>query len=284
MHAWFFGSWWGDFVKNVFGIEGAVGIPAYGAMMTLAFVCGAVLVLFIYKKFSLKFGQLCWLVVYMAVFGLLGSHVFSLLFRIPEIDFSSWETIKSSALKLFSALMYYGGFLGGLLGLVVFCKKEDVGFYKTGDMILIVLPLCHAIGRVGCFLAGCCYGRHTDGPLGVEFPYGSSVGKVIPTQLFEVGFNLLLFAALLLVYILVYKKGAETDGKRGLICGIYLTAYPVFRFIVEFFRDDTRGTILFLSVSQFISLFLFAYGVYVLVTVSKRLRKAVPSVGVGGQV
>ncbi len=277
MHAWFFQSWWGDFVKNVFGVEGAIGIPAYGVMMALAFIAGAVLTLKTYKKFSLGFAQLCWLVVYMVVFGILGAHLFSLLLRIPEIDFTSFETFRQSALGLFSALMYYGGFLGGLIGLIVFCKKEEKSFYKTADMILIVLPLCHAIGRVGCFLAGCCYGCRTDGPLGVEFPYGSSIGKVIPTQLFEVGFNLLLFIAIILIFVFVYEKGKKIDEKRGIITGVYLIAYPVFRFIIEFFRDDTRGTVLFLSVAQFISLCLLCYGIYVLVTSVKRTRSFVPS-------
>lgn len=272
MHAWFFESWWGDFCKNVFGIEGVIGIPAYSVMMLLAFVCGFTLTMLIYRSFGLKLKQLCWLVVYMAVFGLLGAHLFSLIFRIGEIDFTTWNTFLESALKLFSALMYYGGFLGGLIGLVVFSKKEGVDFYSMGDMVLTVLPICHAIGRIGCFLAGCCYGRQTDGPFGVDFIYGNSQGYVIPTQLFEVFFNLLLFAAIIAVFVFVYKKGDRNKENKGLICGIYLTVYPVFRFIIEFFRDDTRGTILGMSVAQFISIFLFVYGIVIIIGVCKRKR------------
>lgn len=277
MHAWFFEDIFPDSLKKAFGVQ---GLPAYGVMIFLAIICSAICFLILYKQFGFSKSKALWLLVYLAVFGLLGAHVFSLLFRVGEIDFSSWQTFGKTAWQLFASLMYYGGFLGGLIGLFIYEKKEGISFYKAADMAVIVLPLAHAIGRVGCYLAGCCYGAHTDKWYGVDFIYGHSHGTVVPTQLFEVIFNSLLFIVFILIFVLFYRKhfvkrsdGMPNDNKfMGLFTTIYLLAYPVYRFIVEFFRDDNRGNILGLSTSQFISIFLFAYGVYLLIKLIKRTK------------
>ncbi|MEG1711425.1 MAG: prolipoprotein diacylglyceryl transferase, partial [Clostridia bacterium] len=256
-------------MKNVFGVEGVIGVPAYLAMMILAIITGVIIILCLYKKFNFKKTQVLWLAGYVIVFGLLGAHLFSLLFRLGEVNLNSWKEFYTSVIVLFSALMYYGGFIGGMFGAWLFSKKEDVPFLLTADLVICALPLAHALGRVGCFLAGCCYGMHTDSCIGVEFPYGYSTGKVLPTQLFEVAFNIILFIAIIIVYFVVYRKGLTNKNDKvsdskyvGLISIIYLIAYPIYRFIVEFFRDDNRGEILILSTSQFISIFVLAFGIY----------------------
>lgn len=132
------------------------------------------------------------------------------------------------------------------------------------DGMIPGMALAHAFGRLGCFLGGCCYGKVTDSFLGVVFPVGSLAAKkfpnelgtgslpVLPTQLFETAFELLLFASLLL-----FAKRL-----RGHYTEIYAVFYGFFRFGMEFLRADDRGaTGIFLSPAQVLSLLLVLFGV-----------------------
>jgi phosphatidylglycerol:prolipoprotein diacylglycerol transferase len=117
------------------------------------------------------------------------------------------------------------------------------------------VALAQGFGRIGCFLAGCCYGRETDTAIGIAFhnsPIAPNGVKLIPTQLFSSAGDFLI-AVVLLVYA---RKGR----KRGKVGALYLVLYSVGRFIIEFFRNDYRGSIGVLSTSQFISLIILAIG------------------------
>ena len=130
--------------------------------------------------------------------------------------------------------------------------------------ILIVAPICitcaHAFGRIGCFLAGCCYGQVTDSCIGVDFP---NIGKRIPTQLFESVFLFFLTIVLyFLIFVVKFKYTMHT----------YLAAYSIFRFVIEFFRgDDARGaTVLGLYPSQLVCIFIWIIFVPTLILIKKR--------------
>ena len=113
--------------------------------------------------------------------------------------------------------------------------------------------IAHAFGRVGCFFAGCCYGKETDSFLGVQFP--NLPHPVHPTQLYEAVFLFLLFA---ICFILLMKK----DFKHNLT--VYLIAYGIFRFLIEFVRADNRGEFFpGISPSQFWSILMVVAGVAV---------------------
>ncbi len=122
----------------------------------------------------------------------------------------------------------------------------------------------HCCGRIGCFFAGCCYGKPTDGPLGIVFPDLPEAGifhngqAVLPTQLIEA--IMLLLLAIVLICL----------GKHQFF--IYAYVYPVFRIVIEFFRDDNRGSFVgVLSPSQFVSVLIVAFiTVYILTHVIVR--------------
>ena len=117
----------------------------------------------------------------------------------------------------------------------------------------------HAFGRIGCFCAGCCYGRPTDSFLGVRFP--GHIQDVHPTQLYEAFF---LFALFAVCSYLLLKKGFKHN------MSVYLVAYGIFRFLIEFVRDDERGQLLgFISPSQFWSILMIGLGVGVYFLVDK---------------
>jgi phosphatidylglycerol:prolipoprotein diacylglycerol transferase len=118
--------------------------------------------------------------------------------------------------------------------------------------------LAHALGRIGCFSYGCCYGRDTGSFIGMLFPPQSPAGslgvKVIPTQLIE-SFTLVI----IFIVLNFLKKYKEFEGQ---IFIYYLMLYAIVRFIIEFFRGDERGQILFLSVSQFGSAVLIVLSIF----------------------
>ena len=152
---------------------------------------------------------------------------------------------------------FYGGLFGGvvtfLLVYFLYYTKHNSPLLKD---VLVIAPasisLAHAIGRIGCFLNGCCYGKETEEWHGILFP--GHTHKVIPTQLFEAIFLFVLAGFL----IFLAFKGVT---KYTLI--IYMFAYSIFRFIIEFFRGDERGQLSGLSPSQYWCLIMFV-GAFIL--------------------
>ena len=204
------------------------------------------------------------------------------------LDFMYYDALASIALGFGSAALFQatynyienpaagfnfdGGitFIGGLIGgasafliiYVIFRKKLTGRLYEAISMIPCCIIIAHAFGRVGCFFAGCCYGRSTDSILGVCFP--NVAGKVHPTQLYEAAFLFILFAV---CSYLVLKKGFKNN------MSLYLIAYGIFRFLIEFVRNDERGQLLgFITPSQFWSVLMVGLGIG-LVFIMKHIGK-----------
>lgn len=160
-------------------------------------------------------------------------------------------------------LMFYGGLILAIAVFLAWCfvKKEDV--LRMADLFCSVIPLGHAFGRIGCFFYGCCYGKDSDAWCAVTFPAGSPswfehgrrLVSVLPTQLFEAGALLALFAVLMLIR---FKAKTEHPGR---IMGVYLAGYAVIRFCIEYMRGDPRAAVGPFSISQTISLAIFFVGV-----------------------
>lgn len=197
------------------------------------------------------------------IFSFVGARVFYIF-----TDFQSFLQNPLEMLLSRSGFVFYGGVIFGIVTLFVLAKLHKINFLKLADIIVMGVPLAHAFGRFGCFSYGCCYGRPTNYFLGVLFPAESPAGAlgvcVIPTQLIEAFFLILLFLTLLFV-----KRRKKFDGQ---ILAIYLVFYSIIRFVVEFFRGDPRGNVFFLSLSQFISLFLLAFGAFLYLKL--RMRKS----------
>ena len=195
------------------------------------------------------------------------------------IDFIFYNGIASIAFGFFSAALFQatynyienpkngfdlgGGitFIGGLIGgvitflvvYVIFRKKYKSKLLDVVSFLPCCITLAHGFGRIGCFCAGCCYGLPTDSIFGVVFPNMEYLGKVHPTQLYEAVFLFLLCAVM---FVLVMKW----NFKHGL--SVYLIAYGVFRFFIEYVRDDNRGGFIpGLSPSQFWSICMVVIGV-----------------------
>lgn len=173
--------------------------------------------------------------------------------------------------NLNGGITFIGGLIGGvvsfLVGYAIFRKRYKTRLTQVISMCPCCIIIAHAFGRVGCFFAGCCYGKETDSFLGVQFP--NLPNPVYPTQLFEAGFLFLLFAV---CFILLMKK----DFKHNL--SVYLIAYGIFRFLIEFLRDDARGELIpGITPSQFWGLVMVVLGVavfFLLRYLEKRNAKA----------
>ena len=161
-----------------------------------------------------------------------------------------------------AGIVFYGALAGGVIGALIgsVIAKDDIRDYL--DIVVPVIPLGHAIGRIGCFFAGCCYGIPSECAIAVTYtdPVGGApVGvSLLPVQLFEACADLAIFAVLITVSHKTVSKYLTTI----LYCVLYGTA----RFILEFYRfDSIRGIAGGLSTSQWISLFMTAAGIICLI-------------------
>ena len=182
-------------------------------------------------------------------------------------------------------LMFYGGFIVAFGTALVYIKLAKLRLWAVLDILAVALPLAHAFGRIGCFLNGCCYGRvAADSAISIRFPAGSipwteHVNEglisliaphslpVLPSQLISAALNFAIFAVLLLIAL----RGKP---RPGLQSGLYMVLYATARFSVEFTRADERFHFGAISISQTISLGIFAIGAAVLICAILRVRAA----------
>lgn len=168
-----------------------------------------------------------------------------------------WDQFRGnplSALMIWKGgLVFYGGIIGGYLASLAFMKYHKVPALPMADLSVGCVAVGHMIGRVGCFLNGCCYGQLTQQPWGVTFPYTAGPHPRHPTQLYEI--------AGLLVVLAFLEWRYRRPHRQGSIVALYLSLYAVLRFSVEMLRGDDRGGEFFgLSISQDLSIVGFFLG------------------------
>jgi len=239
---------------------GKFTIHGYGLMIALGFVAALFYGTFQCKKKGLNDDLFYNLAIFVLIFGWLGGK---LLFII--VEFKSFLQSPMSVLGS-EGFVVYGGIITGLITIYVYCRIKKMDFLRNIDIMVAAVAINQCLGRVGCFLAGCCYGRETDSAIGVVFPAGSMAPagvKLLPTQLFSAGADLLMFVVL---FVIINSK----KYKKGVPVCVYLTGYAIGRAIIECFRADNRGSVGTLSTSQFISIFIGIAGVIALFLVLKR--------------
>ena len=163
-------------------------------------------------------------------------------------------------------LTYYGGFIGASIVAWFLLKRDRFPFWKAADMAGFAVPTGLAFGRMGCLLAGCCFGVRSDGPLGLVFPPGSPASEsqfkldllpsmhtaslpVLPTQIGESSASLAI-AAICLLWVHPRKR------YDGHVFVAFVVLYATARFVLEFFRADDRGGMLNISTSQWVGMLL----------------------------
>ncbi len=145
--------------------------------------------------------------------------------------------------------VFYGGFAGAALAGWIASRRHKFDFAKLSDYFGVALPIGHAIGRLGCLAAGCCYGRHTDLPWGI--PLAGDPSRH-PTQIYEALANTGIAWVVARVGLSRVRDGRWRAGSAFLL---YVVLYATARFLIEILRDDDRGAgVLGLSPSQAVAL------------------------------
>ena len=247
--------------NNLFSI-GPFTVHGYGLMVAI----GVVVAMLVGDKRAGKRGlngELVYgLTVWTIVLGFLCAKVLYIITYFKDFLASPMTFIKGNGFVVF------GGIIGGVATIWGYCRLHKVSFIDMFDLAVPEVALAQGFGRIGCLLAGCCYGRETTSAIGIVFTHSDFAPngvRLLPTQIMmSIGDFI---NAALLFYLAVYfekkimsERGTDeyphgTEGRLGLA---YLTFYSIGRFIIEFFRNDYRGTVGFLSTSQFIGLIVIA--------------------------
>ncbi len=239
---------------NIFGIE----IPGYGLMISIGVLCLAGTLLYFLYKYKATDKTIDRLIILTALSGFfmyLSAAFFDALWH--NID--HFQTTGKFEWEWYG-ITFSGGLVGGIVFFVVgywfMFKNERYKMTYYLNFVIVGVVIAHAFGRIGCYFGGCCYGDVTSSWLGVDYPVGTTIlgntiyEHVYPTQLFESGFLFILFIVL---FFFVKKNHLR----------YYLLSYGTFRFILEYFRGDSRGATIFglITPSQFLSILMIIGGI-----------------------
>ncbi len=234
---------------------GPVKVYAWGFMMAVAVLAAVFGIGRRFKQEGYDPDHALDLAIILVLSGLIGS-------RLAYIAMFEWQEFLARPAIFFSmsnggfqGLVWYGGFTAGLLAFIIYIRVKRYPFWQMADIIAPYLALAYAIVRIGCFLNGCCYGVISDAACTVVFPEVDGFHRY-PTQLYSSALNLLLFGLLYRYY-----PRRRFDGQ---VFAGYLVGYAVYRFLIEFFRENWvfYGP---LSIAQVYSLLILAAGLIIYV-------------------
>jgi len=203
----------------------------------------------------------------MILAAILGSRLMYVL-----INFSYFQNHPLDALKVWEGgLVFSGGLITTFLVTLWYVKTHGLSFWRVADLLAPGVAVGQAIGRVGCFMAGCCHGKPTDAMWGVTFRHPNSMApldiSLHPTQIYDSLIGFIVFAILLFV-----QKKKRFNGQVSLW---YLILHSTGRLLVERFRGDGRGLIpgTEMSVTQLITTLILFGAAITLIVVSSRTRE-----------
>ena len=231
---------------TLFGFQ----LKTYGLMVTLAFASGIILAYKRAQNRNLNPDEIMNMSTIIIISAIIGSRILYVLVN-PQ------QYINDPITVLY---IHKGGlvFLGGLLAVIPviswYLTHYKMNYLLWADVMFPSVALGQIFGRFGCFFNGCCYGHETTSSFGIIFPAIGDGIRHLPTQLFESAACLVI----LILLLFIDKK----KSKNGYVFASYIFLYSLWRFFIEFFRGDNRGTWIFnLPVSQFISIFGIIIGI-----------------------
>jgi len=268
-------------MQPVFIELGTLRIHWYGVMMALAFLAALLNWIVLGKRAGRSPAFCSDLLFWIMLSGIGGARLAYVLENWHAFTDAPWRMLAVQE----GGLVFYGGVAGAAVALVVIARIRREQLAALVDFTITSVPLAHLLGRVGCFLNGCCYGNRTASRLGVRFPALSPAWwsqqtiqtmprqreleamveamprslPVHPVQLYEAAGNLVLYLVILVIFRRRHRPGRVTAA--------YLTGYAILRFTVECFRGDhaERVAVVGLSIAQGVSLILALAGVVLLV-------------------
>ena len=249
---------------------GPISIYSYGLLLVAAYLIGLQLAVSRGRSRGIDGNRVMDLGIAIIVAALIGAKL--LLF------FVEFDHFTENPAELWTLLRSGGVFYGGLLLAVGvafwYMKRHAMPLWTTCDAFAPGIALGQVVGRLGCLLAGCCYGHPTDLPWAVTFTdplAASNVGTPLgislhPTQLYES-----LAALFILIFLLIWERKRRMFA--GQIFWTCLLMYPTARFVIELYRGDPRGTVFdLLSTSQFVSIMIVPLGIAMLIVLARNNR------------
>ncbi|MGH9310586.1 MAG: prolipoprotein diacylglyceryl transferase [Vicinamibacterales bacterium] len=242
-------------------------VYTYGVLLAAAYLLGLQFALVRARRLGLDPNRIMDLGIWVIVSALVGAK---LLLLVVE-----WDTYGRSTSALLTLIRSAGVFYGGLILAVVvaiwYMWRHRLPIWSVSDAFAPGIALGHVVGRMGCFFAGCCFGRQTSVPWAITFHDESAARNVgtplnvplHPAQLYEAGAELLILGVLLIAE----RRGRQFPGRT--FWG-YMLLYGISRFIVEFYRGDSRGMVGMFSTSQFVSLLIVPISIVMLMVLARR--------------
>jgi len=251
-------------------------VYSYGVLLAAAYLAALQFAVVRGRRQGLDGSRIMDLGIYLIIAALVGAKLMLLV-----VDFDYYV---SRPAEIFSLVRAGGVFYGGLIAAVGvslwLVRRYQLPMWTTADLFAPGIALGHVIGRFGCLLAGCCYGRPTSLPWGITFTdpaaaanVGTPLGIALhPTQMYDAGAELLILVLLLLTE----RKGRPFAGRTF---WLYILLYGVSRFVIEFYRGDDRGMIAGLSTSQAVSLVAVPLALFMLSRLRRRAQPADAFIG-----
>ncbi len=243
---------------------GNVAIYSYGFMIALGFFLGIVLAMREARRLGENPEKIMDLSFYILVAAIIGSRLFYVV--------TAWSSFADNPLEIIKiwkgGLVFYGGFIGAVATAIMYMRLHRLPIWKSADILAPSLALGQTLGRLGCFLAGCCYGRPSNAAWSVTFTDQACLAPVNtplhPTQLYSAFTNLAIFGVLFL-----FSRRNKITGR---VFWIYVLLYGLTRSIIESLRGDFRGAEVFglLSISQTLGLTGTAVAIIMLVRLSRK--------------
>jgi phosphatidylglycerol---prolipoprotein diacylglyceryl transferase len=242
-------------------------VYSYGVLLAGAYLVALQLAVVRARQRGLDGTKVMDLGIYLIIAALVGAKLMLIV-----VDFDYFRSQPRELLSLVRAGgVFYGGLLAALGVAIVLVRRYQLRIWTTADLFAPGIALGHVIGRLGCLLAGCCYGTPTDVPWAITFTSplaASNVGTPLgvplhPTQLYDAGAEL----AILVILLATERRGRPFEGRTF---WLYMLLYGISRFIVEMFRGDDRGMMLGVSTSQFVSILVVPLAIVMLLRLRQR--------------
>jgi phosphatidylglycerol:prolipoprotein diacylglycerol transferase len=216
-------------------------VYSYGLILLIAFVVSSALARIKARKENLSPDAIFNLAFIVFILGILGARIFYISYNLAYYIKNPLEIIMLQ----YGGLSWFGGLIVGAISGIIYLKNKRLPIYKVLDLIAPFVALGQAIGRVGCLLNGCCYGKESE--LGIYFPVHDRV--LIPTQIYS--------SLILVLIFIILRFLQERPHKEGRIFFIYLLLYSIKRFFIEFLRADNPIVFAGLTLFQIMSIIIF---------------------------
>jgi len=243
---------------------GTFTIHTYGVFIALGALAGILLIAHDAKKENYDQQQILDLAFYLLIAAIIGSRIFYILLNTHYY----WQHPVEIVMIWRGGLVFYGGFLFAFATCFVYLRRRRLPFLKTCDLLAPGLALGEVFGRIGCFFAGCCYGKTAAIPWSVVFTHPHSLAKIgiplHPTQLYAS-----LKALIVFIILIAFRRHKRGDGQ---IIWLYTFLYAIGRLIIEPFRGDERGLLIFgaITLTQAIALLLIPVSLVMVVYLGRR--------------